>query len=988
MRLFGIDYETFWGQEYTLSKLTTEAYVRDPRFQTIGVAVTEPLLGRRAWLEHEQFRAFIEALRRSGEPVAFLAHHAHFDGFITSYHYGFAPVFWYDTLSIANAVHGPGVAKSLEKLCELYGIGHKGKEVHTYRGKRREDFTDWEWQDYGRYSLNDADLTWKLFGKLYAAFPASCRQEELELMDAQIRCFTEPELILDVPRMTEYLQWERARKAELLARTGEDASIFKSNDKFAELLLDYGIEPEMKLSPAALKKGETKWTYAFAKSDSFMKGLLEHDDVDVRTLAECRIGLKSTINETRTERYLGMASRGPLPVYYRYAAAHTYRNGGGDKSNWTNHERTNKKNPRKGTIRKSTQAPPGKALVKLDSSQIEARTLAGLAGEQWLIDAFAAGRDIYSEFATDVFNRPVDRKARPEDELPGFVGKVCIAEGQLVLTDAGLIPIESVRIEHRVWDGVEWVPHTGVVYQGVKDVITVEGLTATPDHEVWTADGRKVQLGSYEGPLGEAAPLAVGEVDGAPVRFCEGDRPGRAYSRRPDGSLPVHWMWGREAHQRSEPDERQEQRLPELLADAIEAHGDSWAALRRDTSAMQGSEEPSLARLWRSRGRVPIQESQGVCFVGRAAPTAQGLPRYGDRPTGQRRALRAWEPATGFSIGADVEPSVHAARVVRRGEEGPDSRRLSSSPHNRPRGPIRGEHSAATGSRGAVDRADHNEVLQRSQRQAKRVYDITNAGPRRRFTVSGVIVSNCILGLGFQMGWPKLAMTFLAGALGGEPVQFDLAMLEQMQIDPSRFLNNPKKVERAQIPCRLDTNARLIHCMVSEEIVKRYRGKNKRIEAFWGTAEEILQMMVSCPEGHEMPLALPIPLSVVYHGIKLPNGMVLRYPGLECRNGTFEFTGGDSGRQREHTYGGKFTENIVQALARIIVMYQILAIRRKYGYKLVLTTYDEGVMLVDEANAPLAYQQCLKEFQTPPWWAPWLPIAAEGGFGKVYGEIK
>ena len=300
MRLFCVDYETFWDKDYTLSKMTTEAYVRDPRFQTIGVAVTEPLVGRRAWMEHHQFQAFVEVLKRSAEPVAWLAHHAHFDGFISSHHYGFAPAVWYDTLSLANAVHGPGVAKSLEKLCEFYGLGQKGKEVHTYRSKRREDFTDWEWQDYGRYSVNDADLTWKLFGKLYAAFPAQCRQEELELMDAQIRCFTEPVLRLDVPRMTEYLQWERARKAELLERTGEDKSIFTSNDKFAELLLDYGVEPEMKLSPAALKKGETKWTYAFAKSDSFMKGLLEHDDVDIRTLAECRIGLKSTINETRT----------------------------------------------------------------------------------------------------------------------------------------------------------------------------------------------------------------------------------------------------------------------------------------------------------------------------------------------------------------------------------------------------------------------------------------------------------------------------------------------------------------------------------------------------------------------------------------------------------------------------------------------------------------------------------------------------------------
>ena len=390
MRLFGLDFETYWDDQYTLSKMTTEAYVRDSRFETIGVAVTEPLAGTRVWLEDAQFRAWVQ-LCKAGHfgRVSVFAHHAHFDGLIASHHYGFAPDFWYDTLSLANAIHGPGIAKSLEKLAERYGVGHKGREVHTYRYMRRAQFTQEQWLHYGGYSLNDVDLTWYILQCMLREFPQSCLREELELMDMQIRCFTEPVLRLDVERMTEYLHYERTRKAELLARTGEDKSVFASNSKFAELLLDFGIEPEMKLSPAALKKGEEKWTYAFAKSDSFMKGLLEDEDPDVRALAECRVGVKSTTNETRTERFLGAAARGAMPVYYRYAAAHTYRNGGGDKSNYTNLERTNKKKPRKGTIRKSLQAPDGSLLGVFDSSQIEARVLAGLAGETWLIDAFA-----------------------------------------------------------------------------------------------------------------------------------------------------------------------------------------------------------------------------------------------------------------------------------------------------------------------------------------------------------------------------------------------------------------------------------------------------------------------------------------------------------------------------------------------------------------------------------------------------------------------
>ena len=673
MRFFSLDFETYWSAEYTLSRMTTEEYVRDPRFQTIGVSLVEfgaHARSTRAWLSHEQF---LHAARHviDWSDTALLCHHAHFDGLILSHHYKARPAYWFDTLSMANAIYGPGVAKSLEKIAEREGVGQKGKEVQEFKGWRYENFLVLDWARYGQYCLNDSDLTILVFARLLNRYPEKCRAVELELIDAQIRAFTEPEIELDVPRMQEFLEYERGRKAALLEATGHDRSVFASNDKFASLLVSLGVEPEMKLSPAALKRGETEYTYAFAKSDSFMKGLLEHPDPDVRAAAECRVGVKSTTNETRTERFLATAARGPLPVYYKYAVAHTFRNGGGDKMNWTNLERTNKKNPRKGVIRKSVRAPEGKVFVKLDSSQIEARITAVLAGEQWLIDAFAQGRDIYSEFASDIWQRPVDRKARPEDELPGFVGKVCI------------------------------------------------------------------------------------------------------------------------------------------------------------------------------------------------------------------------------------------------------------------------------------------------------------------------------LGLGYQMGWPKLALTFLLGALGGEPIAFDRQMIETLNIDAGRFLNNPKKIARAEIPCRLTTNERLIHCIVSEEIVKRYRQKNKNIVSLWSKADEILRLMWSTPQGERVPLDLPVPLAVVYHGLELPNGMVLRYPGLEYRDGVgYSFNGGLSGREREYTYGGKLVENIVQALARIVVMYQIAACRRKYGYKLVLTTYDEGVMLVPSLYGAEAFQNCLREFQTPPEWAPQLPVAAEGGFGAVYGEIK
>jgi DNA polymerase len=331
-----------------------------------------------------------------------------------------------DTLSMANAVHGQTISKSLANLARHYELGAKGDEIIHALGKRRDDFTEEEWARYGEYCLNDCDLTFRLFQKLLPHFS----QKELRLIDRTVRLFTEPSFVLDEPQMEEYQAYEIARKAELLDRVGEDKGVFMSNDKFAQLLIDHGVVPGKKWSSRKVRgtdNRESVETWAFAKTDSFMQGLLEHEDEEIRWLAEARVGVKSTINETRTQRFLTAGKGGrSMPVYLRYAAAHTHRWGGADGTNWQNLQRVNKSKPRSGTIRKSILAPKGKLLVVADSSQIEARMTAYLAREQWLIDAFAQGRDIYSEFATEAYGRPIDRKKNPADELPGFVGKVCV----------------------------------------------------------------------------------------------------------------------------------------------------------------------------------------------------------------------------------------------------------------------------------------------------------------------------------------------------------------------------------------------------------------------------------------------------------------------------------------------------------------------------------------------------------------------------------
>ena len=133
---------------------------------------------------------------------------------------------------------------------------------------------------------------------------------------------------------------------------------------------------------------------------------------------------------------------------------------------------------------------PGYLFYVADYSAIECRVLAWLAGEQWVLDVFADGGDIYCATASKMFGVPVEKHGvNGELRQKGKQATLsCIAEGSLVLTDSGLVRIEEVTTDMKVWDGESWVEHEGVVFKGEREVITYEGLTATPDHLVFTKD--------------------------------------------------------------------------------------------------------------------------------------------------------------------------------------------------------------------------------------------------------------------------------------------------------------------------------------------------------------------------------------------------------------------------------------------------------------------------------------------------------------------
>jgi DNA polymerase len=434
MKILTVDFESYYSQEFSLSKITNEEYVRSPEFEVIGVSV-QINDGKPKWFTGDMIETAVFLRQFDWENSLALAHHAPFDASILTWVFGIKPKGWLDTLSMARALHGTEVGGSLAALAQHYGVGTKGTEVVMAKGLRRKDFPEGQLAEYGRYCCNDTAMTYALFQKMSVGFPPS----ELRLIDLTIRMFSDPVLQLDEGVLIVHLGEVRRKKQELLSKMLIEKDQLMSNPQLAKVLEDLGVVVPMKISPA-----NGKMTYAFSKADEEFKALLEHDNVIVQAIVAARLGVKSTIEETRTERFSGIAKRGPMPVPLRYYAAHTGRWGGDDKLNLQNL-------PRKSPLKYSIIAPDGYVVLDSDSSQIEARTLAWLAGQDDLVEAFDRGEDVYCIMASAIYGRLITKA----DKTARQVGKVTVlgcgygmgaAKFQIALKNAGVeVPLEEAK---------------------------------------------------------------------------------------------------------------------------------------------------------------------------------------------------------------------------------------------------------------------------------------------------------------------------------------------------------------------------------------------------------------------------------------------------------------------------------------------------------------------------------------------------------------
>jgi hypothetical protein len=466
-RLVTFDAETYYDVGYTLSKMSTSEYVRDSRFklQMFGIKIGR---NKTKVYNGKQAAKILKAINWSTHSL--LCHNVQFDGFILSHHYGIIPAKYYDTLGMARGLHSNEIGASLDEVAQFYGKGSKIEgALESTKG-----VLDWPKHLYDAtalYCAQDVDLTFEIFKEMHAVYPP----DEIDLIHMTARMFCAPVLRLDIPRVQAEYEREVAARKELMlsvidprkyddkttlktgaerALTGEERDmlivkrVIGSNDKFSQLLLDAGLHPHhmpTKVSPAWVKRSaaekeitiDEKYTYAFAKDDLDFISLPERvwelfPDLDpedggsilkasaiqirLQQLVDVRISVKSTTNITRAERFLEAGRDGmPLPVGYAYYRAHTGRWGGNNKMNMQNLTRG-------GELRLSILAAPGHQLCVADSGQIEARVNAWLWEQDDLLDAFRNKRDIYSEFASDVYGRTITKT----DKNERHVGKVCV----------------------------------------------------------------------------------------------------------------------------------------------------------------------------------------------------------------------------------------------------------------------------------------------------------------------------------------------------------------------------------------------------------------------------------------------------------------------------------------------------------------------------------------------------------------------------------
>lgn len=1016
-----LDFETAYTSTYSLSKMTTQEYIADPRFETIGLGIRWPDDKRATWHTGAAAERQLSHLATYQDSVLVIAHSSIFDASILGHRYNIHPAGLACTMGMANVVGlGLSVGGSLAALTEAfraagYPLEPKGNEVVAALGKRLADFSPSELAAYGRYCCTDTNNCATFFEALRELIP----DEEMLWQSQVLRMHTKPRLRIDAAVVQGELERVRARRAEAIERMRqrlglptfsdeELRALAASRTKLVELLTLLGVVVPTKISDTTGKR-----TPALSKKDTEFLALLEHPDEMVRALVEARLEMASNIEQSRCLQLLRLAALPRFAMPYKISGAHTHRLGGADAVNGQNFPSGRKPGQTDALKRSIVPLDPDEVYVGADSSQIEVRVLDYCADDWKGLTNFRNGICPYSDMATRMWPTDgvdaalVKKLAKAEDQtwaprrqIAKAVVLACFDANTTVLTARGAVRIIDVRPTDKLWDGQEWVTCDGVAARGERATVEFAGTRVTPDHLVLT-DGGWVEVQ-------DAVELDV--VDFGERHLPDSLRGQRGsvhraggQSRSPTDPAPCPAAHGdsQECHDAGDLDEVRRGQLhlhgadplPAGEGQVVRAGAGSVGAVQagrnaHDELTRAGTQSLDWCRASRdggasARSGTAREGNRGVAGVevvtgghqhyGNCEPKQRDQdadePRDRGAPQGRSRGGTGVTRAARTAVGA-------AEGTVRDGYANPVPHRAGCSEpesgHRYDIGPDMAEpvgrsggygHSTLDAEHGAVRQAEDAEGL-----QLRPVFDLVNCGPRNRFMVVGAdgqvfIAHNC----GFGQGGPGFR---------------DYA----------------------------ETQAGLVFTVEeATTYVHQYREAKPRVVAFWRRCDRVLQAMIQGEQGYfggpdgklfffdgsRTVIGRHIP------GIRLPNGTWLNYPGLrntkvkEVDEETGEVRWRDvvcysnaKGRTTEtvFTWGGTLTENLVQALAFAVMKWQAGGDTiTRHG--LVLNCHDAHAVLVPRLQAADTKASLLADMSECPPWVPGLPLGAEADVAETMAGV-
>jgi hypothetical protein len=989
--IVALDFETYYDDAFTLKKMPTSEYIRDKRFKAHGAAIRLPTETTSRWVSSTQLQETFAAIDWS--QTALLAHHCQFDGLILSHHFGIHPMYMLCTMSMARALYSHDIGAILDEVAKFLGKGAKLRgALDNTKGKR--ELTPDEEQALAEYAIQDNDLAWAIFQEMTPIFPL----HELHLIDITVRAFTDPVLKVNIPRAKAELKREVAHKQELITKAceilgAEDlkaaGKVLSSSDKFAAALEVFGVDVPLKWSDK-----QEKLIPALAKNDLEFQELEDHPDENVQALYTARLAVKSTIIETRAERLIDHA-RPALPIYLNYHRAHTGR--------WCMKPDSEILTPN-GWVRMDAWA--GEPIMQWDDYtlswcatplmnvfsyegdllRLNGRGIKGSFTPEHRIPAVTGRGNLLVKTADEAYRHDV--KVPTGGEYDGTLSGLLWHESYQAPLDWELLEV-PLHQKHEIINGL--CTSSGVfLTNGSRKYFTTDRQNAEIVATLAHMSGSKATLHTRSGSKAALEPNVRYEVLISPrthtsVRHSDWRREpyeGQVYCPTTDtgfflvrvgdciyvtgnsgGDKLNPQNFGRDSELRRCIKAPRGHRLVVVDSGQIEARVLAWLAGQEDLldtfRAYDAGTGPDPYRTLAADiyNKQPEEIDKTERFVGKVC-LAKGsfvlssrgwIPIETLRATDQLWDGDSWQEHGGLISNGTKETialcglRLTPEHLVWTGTNWISAGHLLHNNHEL----FRALAYAKSNMPGYIEPYPTIEPNDSSELE---VFDIACVGPKNRFFAwserGPLVVHNCRLGLGYGMGAPKLQYTLETGSMGP--------------------------------PIVLPEN----EC---KRAVNVYRARSRQIVMLWDLLGKILTAMVAGNTVQYRDILTFYPDHVLQ-----PNGLALHYPDLRAtwgERGFTDFTYRSSRRgHRSKIYGGKFAENLVQALARIVVAEQGLRIADRY--RVVLLVHDEVVLCVPTTEAKRALDFSLEQMTLPPAWAQGIPLAAEGGIGDNYGDAK